>query len=301
MAAFDRFGTASTHDGHRIRWAVRTPDRARGSVLLLGGRTEFIEKYEETAGELAGRGFAVLTLDWRGQGGSSRLLTNGHKGHVARFEDYLADLDRFLEGAARPFRTAPLLLLGHSMGGHIGLRCLLEHPRRFDGAVLTAPMLGIHLHPAVQGLLAGVSRAAVAAGYGDRYVPGTGDLGPRDVRFDGNPLTSDRLRFERNAGYLTRRPTLALGGVTFGWLDAAFRSIAALRTSDRIASNRCPIMIVCAGGDRVVSVRSQFEFRRRCPACGIETIAGSRHEILMESDAVRRRFWSAFDRFTAVL
>ena len=35
-----------------------------------------IEKYFEVVGELRRRGFAVAVLDWRGQGGSSRLLRN---------------------------------------------------------------------------------------------------------------------------------------------------------------------------------------------------------------------------------
>ena len=57
----------------------------RGTVAILGGRGEFIEKYFEVAEDLLSRGLAVATMDWRGQGGSERPLRNARKGHVDDF------------------------------------------------------------------------------------------------------------------------------------------------------------------------------------------------------------------------
>jgi predicted alpha/beta hydrolase len=85
-------------DGTRIRMArFHRPSATRGTVVLLNGRTEFIEKYFEVIGDLLSRGFAVATLDWRGQGLSDRALTNPHKGHVADFSLYIDDLQRVVE------------------------------------------------------------------------------------------------------------------------------------------------------------------------------------------------------------
>src|SRR5690606_30564207 len=101
---------------------------AVGHVLLLNGRTEFIEKYFETIDSLRARGLAVWTLDWRGQGRSDRLLDDAERGHVGRFEDFLDDLERFVTGSVLPGAAgAPLTLLAHSMGGNIGLRFLHDH------------------------------------------------------------------------------------------------------------------------------------------------------------------------------
>ena len=72
--------------GVRLRFA-RWPSSLKqrhGTVCVFPGRTEFIEKYFEVVGELRRRGFAVAVLDWRGQGGSSRLLKNSLKGHARR-------------------------------------------------------------------------------------------------------------------------------------------------------------------------------------------------------------------------
>ncbi|MDZ7823157.1 MAG: alpha/beta hydrolase [Ahrensia sp.] len=72
----DSLGTFDTADGFKIRYAVFRADSKQtlGSILLLQGRNEAIEKYFETIGDLTRRGFDVATFDWRGQGGSTRLF-----------------------------------------------------------------------------------------------------------------------------------------------------------------------------------------------------------------------------------
>src|SRR5262245_44843306 len=79
-------------DGMRLRAAIFETENRGGTVILLQGRTETMEKYFETACDLQKRGFSVATLDWRGQGGSERLLPDPLKGHVRDFSDYLQDL-----------------------------------------------------------------------------------------------------------------------------------------------------------------------------------------------------------------
>ena len=61
------------------------PPGRKGTVCLFQGRAEFIEKYFETVRELRARGFAVATIDWRGQGLSDRALRDPRKGHVGDF------------------------------------------------------------------------------------------------------------------------------------------------------------------------------------------------------------------------
>ena len=62
-----------TPDGVNLRFARWTPPPGRkGTVVVLQGRTESIEKYFETVRDLRARGFAVATFDWRGQGLSDR-------------------------------------------------------------------------------------------------------------------------------------------------------------------------------------------------------------------------------------
>lgn len=61
--------TLQTHDGRRLRAAIfRVQGQARGTIALLQGHNEFIEKYFETIDDLRARGFDVATFDWRCQG-----------------------------------------------------------------------------------------------------------------------------------------------------------------------------------------------------------------------------------------
>ncbi len=90
-------GLLTTSDRISIRFARWNPSVPRkGTVCLFGGRGDMIEKYFEVIAELRARGFAVAMIDWRGQGGSSRLLPDPRKGYVRNFSDYQLDLEAFM-------------------------------------------------------------------------------------------------------------------------------------------------------------------------------------------------------------
>jgi lysophospholipase len=257
-----------------------------------------MEKHIETVGELTARGFDVVGLDWRGQGGSSRELGNPHKGFVARYEDYLRDLAVFYREIALTCRR-PLVILAHSMGGHIALRFLHERPDAADRAVLVSPMIDIHTRPFSVSLCRLLTRIAVSMGLARQYCITAGDYVPGRVRFEKNPLTSDKNRFHQEHRVLASAPDLAVGGVTWAWLLATFLSIDTLGGIGFAEKIRTPVHMVCAGEDSIVSVAAQKKLCVRLPAGRMTLIPGARHEILKEADPIRRRFWEVFDAFTA--
>src|SRR3989344_9408840 len=127
----------------------------RGSVVLSGGRTEPIEKYFEVIEDLTGRGFVVLAHDWRGQGLSHRALPDRLKGHAKGYKSFLEDFRRLLN-AYEARLPKPWIAVGHSMGGCLTLLAMANGERRFAGACLSAPMLGLQfgkVSPAVAGVL----------------------------------------------------------------------------------------------------------------------------------------------------
>ena len=164
------FGRLGLADGGWIRhaaWPFPDADAARGTVVLLGGRSEFIEKYDGIAHALRGRGWRVLAADWRSQGGSSRFLADPQKGHVPDFGVLEADLGLYLDTVAAPLRgPGPLVLLGHSMGAHLVLRLLAARPGAADAAILSAPMADICLGGFPPGLARRLARSMAALGLG---------------------------------------------------------------------------------------------------------------------------------------
>lgn len=262
---------------------------ARGSVLVLQGRTEYIEKYFETIGELSARGFTVAALDWRGQGASSRALPDSLRGHVHDFTDFTEDLAALL-AAYEAELPKPLLILAHSMGGHVALRALHDWPGRFGGAVLSAPMIRIRQVPGFLVML--LSRFLAP----DLYVQGPFD--PYTERFESNMVTHDAARFARNLGIIRSHPALALGAPTWGWLQAAIASSSLLMRRGYLEAIKAPVLILSAEKERLVDNAAHVAAAKRLRRVTQIVLAGARHEILQETDAIRREFWTRFDAFT---
>jgi len=288
----------ATSDNQFIRYGIWYSHKAnkRGSVILLNGRREFMEKYAETIRELNQRGFDVYSLDWRGQGLSSRMLANRHKGFIKNYNNYLNDLNLFVSKIVQPDAANPLVILAHSMGGHIALRFIHEHPEIADKVVLVSPMIDILTWPLPGWLVRLITRVAIKAGLDHAYVIGSDDYTVE--KFKGNRLTSDPERFRDENKAISENPDLALGGVTYGWLSATFESIDILSEPDFAKKISTPILIASAGCDRVVSIKAQKTICSLLPNCHFVEITGARHEILKETDAVRSIFWNEFDRFT---
>lgn len=166
-------GSFVARDGVTIRYALwpRTAETRLGTVCLFGGRSEFIEKYFETISDLRSRGFAVAMMDWRGQGGSDRLLKNPYKGHVEDFANYDRDLGQFMSEIVLPDCPAPFYGMAHSMGGHILLRSALTKVCWFDRIILCAPMIDILPELTRATALRYLVELAVLLGLGDFFIP----------------------------------------------------------------------------------------------------------------------------------
>ena len=283
--------------GAKLRAALFTPSgSARGSVVLSGGRTEPIEKYFETIRELMDRGFVVLAHDWRGQGLSMRELPDRLKGHARGYKAFLEDYRRLLN-IFEPRLPRPWVAIGHSMGGCLTLLALANGERRFAGAVLSAPMLGLQFGKFSPVVAQALMRLNLALGRSGRYVLGQPGQ-PFDDAFDTNVLTHDPRRFARYRAQVRANPDLALGAPTWGWLDFAFRATGFLASSARLRTVTIPVEILSASDDRLVDNAAQAAAARNLPQGRLITVPGAYHEILMETDDMRNFFLRVFDALT---
>lgn len=294
-------GFISTPDGIRLRygtWRGGAPIPPRGTCAILDGQTEFLEKYGEVAGELCARGFAVAALDWRGQGGSQRLLSDARKAHIRDFTQYDEDLKTFGTNVLGAIGHKPPLALAHSMGAHILLRTLHERPDAFAGAVMTAPMIEADTRGYPAWLARSVCRAQNALGFSVDWVWGLKNRDPLFMDFKDNLVTSDPERFARTQAMLAANPEIRLTGPSWGWFEAAYRSMAQITAPGYAEAITTPILILGAGRDRIVKTSAIREFAKRLPNATYLEFADAEHEILMENDSIRARFWKAFDEFT---
>ncbi len=275
-------------DSTRLRLAAWSPARPRGTVLLFPGRTEYIEKYGRVARVFTGAGYAVASIDWRGQGLSPRVPDDKRLGHVEDFAEYQVDVAALVDFAEARALPRPWFLVAHSMGGCIGLRALHEGlPVR--AAAFSSPMWGIRIewHKFATAWILGL--IAPHIGLGQRLTPDT-DIehivvtGP----FEGNDITTDREMWDYMKAQTDAHPELALGGPTLAWLGAA---LVEARRLTRMPAPAIPALAHLAGNERIVRPRPIRRLMARWPDGRLHLAEGAEHEIMMERPAIRKAFF----------
>jgi len=288
-----------TGDKVRLRYGIwpKTDGPPRGTVCLVHGRTEFIEKYFETISDFRKRGFTVATFDWRGQGGSERLVPDKPTlGYVDKFEDYWTDLKSFHTDILLPDCPPPYYLVGHSMGGLVGLLAAARDRMMFDRMFLSAPMITIDTPLGMGGMATGFE-AACFAGMGKLPLARKGDRSPTADSFPGNVLTSDFARYMRVVDTYAACPDLEISAPAIRWVAAAMRAMNRVAAEDFPDRIKVPVLMLAAAREEVVSTPAIEHLGLRMRTGRHAVVAHARHELFMESDEIRGQVLAAFDAF----
>jgi lysophospholipase len=281
-----------------LRWGHLAAPAPRACCVLVGGFTEFVEKYFETIGDFVASGLSVWCLDWHGQGGSQRPAILPNRPRAREFDRDASDLAAFAASVLP--RDGKRVLIAHSMGGAIALLCLQAHPGLFDAAILSAPMLGLATGalPATTARL--IAGTATLSGLGNLFVPGarqwhsTAQHTPASSRTSSDP---ERCRVHQ--AWFEARPELMVEGPTYGWVDAAFRVTERVQRAKFLASIAAPILIGSATIDEFVDRQAHRRAAACMPDCTLVELPHAKHEPFLEADAVRDRWFAAIDEFLA--
>ncbi|MGB8812851.1 MAG: alpha/beta hydrolase [Paracoccaceae bacterium] len=280
----------TTADSVRLRAGVWNANAPRGTVFLLPGRTEYIEKYGRAAHDLAARGYATMTIDWRGQGLADRALADPMTGHVQHFDQYQRDLDALMALADQLGLPEPRYMMSHSMGGCIALRALMRGVK-VRASAFSAPMWGISMAAWMRPAASALSAMSVWFNLAHRYAPGTGGKTyVAEAAFAGNVLTTNPDMWAYMQRQVRTHPELSLGGPSLGWLHAALAECHALSLLP--APNHAA---VCALGtaEKVVDP-GPIHLRMAGWAKGrLDLYPGSEHEVIMETDHTRAQFFDS--------
>jgi lysophospholipase len=286
--------TVAAPDGTPLRAAFFPATKPRGTVVLLPGWSEFIEKYFETVRDLQARGLNVAMIDWRGQG-----LSDRDSARTAKWNDYFdvlkEDLRHFIEHEVKPRFDGPYILMTHSMGGLPALMLLADGYEGFSRAVLSAPMT--RLFPEAQNkVLAFAAATACTLGFACNETARTKD---HSETFEGNIFTSDKARHARFRDLKLAAPEAASTTPTFGWVNAAMRASAALHAPGALDGIKIPVLIISAGTEHQIDGGDHDIIAKASKMIRHERIPGALHEMLMERDSIRAIFFKAFDDFVA--
>ncbi len=289
-------------DRQRLRYGLWKPENlTKGTVFVLPGRGEFIEKYYETIADLKDRGFAVVIFDWRGQGMSGRLIKNETKAHIDDFRLMVDDLADLIKLAGQKKLPRPWTVLAHSTGAHMFFRLLHDYPRlenKFEKAVICSPMLGLNLAPLTLKYLHWLIKRAKRKRRMKSFAPLQSNKAKLwKQRLGVSHLTSDPARLRDETWLIDRNPALGIGGVTYGWLEAVLKSIDLLKKSSLPEKLNLPLCFIVSGKEKVVDPQATADFIARMPRAICVTLKNARHEILKERDEIRVHFWKIFDSF----
>jgi len=277
----------STPDGRQLRFAHWKQPDSRATVIIVTGRTEYIEKYIDTVRDLQDGSLSFAIYDHCGQGDSGRLLADAEKGHVDRFDRYVDDLHQIVTASRDIFGSGPLHLLCHSMGATIAWLYYARHGGSVDSLILASPMFsietGFRLPPFV---IESVVELCCRSGMGERYAVTTGPFDP-DLPFAGNVLTTDPERFSFNLHMARELPHARIGGPTYRWMHEAFKAMRRARST--IAAVDCPVHVLEGVEDRVVGTADIERMAAAAVNGSLTRYERARHELFMEVPETRSR------------
>ncbi len=277
----------------RVCHWLQKGENTSGTIFLQQGHNEFIEKYYETIQEFIDRGYSVICFDWRSQGMSERMIDDINKSFITNFDRHDKDLEKILKEIIEPFFPKPLIGIGHSMGGCLMLSAFHNHPKNFDYGILSAPMLGFKN----ESFLRTVSSLMNFFKKNTDYLIGSKPNMGVETPFEKNDLTTDEGRYKRTQMLVRKMPSIRLWGVTNSFAKAVNKRFKLIRSKNWAEQINLKILIINSLKDRVVYSEKIIEMAKRLKNSKLVNFDNCEHEIFMEKDKHRLKFWNEFDKF----
>ena len=224
-------------DGTRLFYRTLAAPDERFRVVVSHGLGEHSGRYGHVAGGLVPMGASLWIPDHRGHG-----QNNGKRGHVNDFSDYVNDLKRVVDLAARDNPgNLPILLLGHSMGGLIAILFAGRYSPAIDGLILSSPLLGLPRPPSLLiRTIAGILSAVWPTFSMDN------DLDPTAISHDRHEVD----RYMQDSWVHSR--------ISARWCTCCMAAMASAAKSP--GAVRVPVLMQVAGADRLVSAASALDY-----------------------------------------
>ncbi len=280
-----------TADGYKVRFAL-WPKGEKGLVIFFNGRNEYLEKYNDTYKKFQKLHYAVVALDWRGQGLSDREKKLDHLGYVGNFSEYQLDVDAVLNHYKVKNITGPRILVAHSTGGCIGLRTLTNKKFKIERAIFLAPLWGGNT---MQHVSHRISRLMVRAGL-EKKSPISAKSKPYILNTtpEKNCHTSDQNQFERLQKIIVADPRLSAGPATFGWISAVGDELIEL---DKQKPLQLPHLVLLGQEDTLISQKAVKKKCKLTTQCQLHIIPKARHELLIEKQEIISVVWKKIENF----
>ena len=127
------------HKNLNIYYQCWLPSRKIKAILLVAhGMCEHSGRYINLANYFVPKDYAIFGVDHRGHGKSEGL-----RGYVERFQDYLDDLQAFINIVHSQQGSHKTFLLGHGLGGLIAAAYTVHHQHELVGTLLSSAAIKV--------------------------------------------------------------------------------------------------------------------------------------------------------------
>ena len=263
-------GFFDSFDGKKLYFEYFLAENSVASVVIVHGLSEFTKKYYEMAYYFLNQGYNVFVFDQRCHGKSCRLTDNTEWLHVDDFDDYVKDLELFINNIVLPTDNKPLYIYTHSMGGAITMLYLAKNCDMIERAVLSAPLF----EPIVGKVSTFVAKCAVKYW---KFKHGSKSKFKFSSDFDPevkhNPkVDSSKARFEHNIGMRRNNREYQSGAMTLGWVNSSLAVRKKIMRSAVRGKYKLPLLLFSAENDTVVNLDAHYEFDKKCKTCQLISV-----------------------------
>ena len=270
-ADYESFRSA---DGLKIFYRRYQADSEKARMVIAHGLGEHSGRCDNVVERLLPLGISVWAPDHRGHGQS-----DGRRGHVSSFSQYVEDLRKLVEIARDGMAGGvKIFLLGHSLGGLIALRFAAGFPEMIDGVIISSPSLGVTVNvPAVKAF----------AGKIMSTIWPTLSL--------SNELDASKLSHDEGVVRAYIDDPLVHDQVTARWFT---EFLSAMEAANRSAPEmKIPLLMQLAGDDHLTNVDTSASFFKALSSVDktLYVYDGLYHEIYNERDEQKKQVLDDLD------
>ena len=278
-------------NGGQYHAEVYENENAERAIVIVHGYTESAEKFREMTWYLLDSGFSVFAVDHRGHGLSLRQVEDTSITHVDKFDDYVDDLDAFIEQIVLPrAKGLPLCILGHSMGGAITALELMRHPDRFARAVLNAPMIAAVSEPFPRKGAALLGAVMCLLGKAKERAFVGKPFDPKREKFDTSHMTS-KARFDYYQQKRNTRRELQNCSPSYSWVREGMSVTDQLLKTKNTDKIKTPVLLCQAARDSIVCLPEQNQFVEQVRGATLVSF-DAKHEIYSSEDRVLKEYYN---------
>jgi len=264
----EKTGSFKSHDGQKIFYREYRAVNERARLVIAHGLAEHSGRYGNVIDRLFPDDISIWAMDHRGHGRS-----DGSRGHITSFDDYLNDLKKMVEIAnAGIGENTKCFLLGHSMGGLISLMFAFQHHDMIDGVIVSSPGLGVKVK--VPGFKVFMGKVMSSLWPGLSL---------------GNELDSSKISRDKEVVNKYDNDPLRHGKVSARWFTEFLK---AMEKAHRLApSMKIPILMQIAGDDHLVDAAASKSFYEKLGVKDktLYVYDGLYHEIYNELESDRKK------------